>query len=132
MIFNEKNELLILREAKGPRAAGWGIPTGQADPKESLADNILRETKEETNLDCEFLELIGCRELIPYQFNRSDLYFICLLRKLNTSEELKLDDHEISEHKWINFVSNLKHFYMILYILNKLYSFFFRKFLMKS
>jgi ADP-ribose pyrophosphatase YjhB (NUDIX family) len=113
LIFNENNELLILREAKGPRAAGWGIPTGQADPKQSLAENILRETKEETNLDCEFLEMIGCRELIPYQFNRSDLYFICLLRKLKTSEALKLDGHEISDHKWINYVSILPKFFYL-------------------
>ena len=65
----------------------WKIPGGIVDPNESLQDAAKREVFEETGVEAEMIGLLGVKEALNYQFERSDIYFVALMRAL--SDETK-------------------------------------------
>jgi len=50
VIFNEKNEILMIQEAKSTCAGQWYLPAGRVEPNENLTDAFKREVLEETGL----------------------------------------------------------------------------------
>ena len=58
IIFNDKGQILLQQRSDNDR---WGLPGGVQDLGERFEETIIREVKEETNLDVkeEDLELIG-------------------------------------------------------------------------
>ncbi|XP_046403335.1 8-oxo-dGDP phosphatase NUDT18 [Ischnura elegans] len=51
IIINEKNEVLMIQEAKSSCAGQWYLPAGCLEPNEDIDDAVVREVKEETGLD---------------------------------------------------------------------------------
>ena len=83
----------------------WKIPGGQLDdPNESVSEAAMREVREETGVDTEFVAMLGFRHMHSFRFAKSDFYFGCLLRpKLNEDGSLpepKPDPREIALCKW--------------------------------
>lgn len=68
VIVNEKGEILLQSRADRDK---WGLPGGCQDLGETLADTVIREVKEETNLDVkrEDLELI---DIVSGETRRSE------------------------------------------------------------
>ncbi|XP_015793335.1 8-oxo-dGDP phosphatase NUDT18 [Tetranychus urticae] len=58
VIFNEKDELLMMQEAKSECAGTWYLPAGRVEPGENLVDAVRREVNEETGLKFEPSTLI--------------------------------------------------------------------------
>ncbi|XP_053203659.1 8-oxo-dGDP phosphatase NUDT18-like [Panonychus citri] len=58
VIFNEKDELLMMQEAKSECAGTWYLPAGRVEPGENLVDAVRREVTEETGLQFDPLTLI--------------------------------------------------------------------------
>ena len=58
LIVNEKDEILLMRRARSARneAGLWSKPGGTVDYGERVADALIRELKEELNVD---IEMIG-------------------------------------------------------------------------
>jgi 8-oxo-dGTP pyrophosphatase MutT (NUDIX family) len=55
-----ENKKILLTERKAGKYIGfWDIPAGSRDGEESFEQTIIREAKEETNLDIEIIEEIG-------------------------------------------------------------------------
>ncbi|THG14819.1 hypothetical protein TEA_018674 [Camellia sinensis var. sinensis] len=83
-VINEKNEVLVVQEKHyAPALAGlWKIPTG-----------FILE------IDTEFVEVIAFRHAHNVAFEKSDLFFICMLRPLST--QIIVDDLEIQSAKWM-------------------------------
>ena len=50
VLFNEKNEVLMMQEAKSRYAGQWYLPAGRVDPNEQIVDAVKREVEEETGL----------------------------------------------------------------------------------
>ncbi|CAG2107756.1 unnamed protein product [Medioppia subpectinata] len=50
VVFNEKNEVLMMQEAKSSCAGQWYLPAGRVDPNEQISDAVKREVLEETGL----------------------------------------------------------------------------------
>ncbi|CRK98123.1 CLUMA_CG011491, isoform A [Clunio marinus] len=50
VIFNEKNELLLIQEAKKSCAGKWYLPAGRMENKENIVEAAEREVLEETGL----------------------------------------------------------------------------------
>lgn len=56
VIFDEDEKVLLMKRAdKGD----WNVPGGFVDPNEGPERAVIRETKEETNLDVQIVELVG-------------------------------------------------------------------------
>ncbi len=51
LIFDDNGQLLVIERAKDPSKGKYGIPGGFTDFGERLEEVVVRETKEETNLD---------------------------------------------------------------------------------
>lgn len=74
---------------------------------ESISTTAVREVKEETGIDTEFVSILCFRHMRDIRWHTDDLYFICLLRPLTT--DVTMDRREIAAYKWID-VSDLHNY----------------------
>ncbi|KAG5588953.1 hypothetical protein H5410_039467 [Solanum commersonii] len=103
-VINNKNEVLVVQEKLfTPALSGlWKIPTGFIHESEEIFTGIVREVQEETGIDTEFVEVMAFRHVHDVAFQKSDLFFVCLLRPL--SKQIMVDDLEIQDAKWMPLV----------------------------
>ncbi|PHT86559.1 Nudix hydrolase 10 [Capsicum annuum] len=103
IVFNHKRELLVVQENCGRlKGSGiWKIPTGTVEEGESIFEGAIRELKEETGIDAEFLEVLAFRQIPNSFFNKSDLFFLCMMRPL--SFDIQKQDLEIEAARWMAF-----------------------------
>ncbi|GJN21734.1 hypothetical protein PR202_gb09244 [Eleusine coracana subsp. coracana] len=81
-VINDQMEVLIVQEKyfSSTLPGAWKLPTGFIHASEEIFTGAVREVKEETGIDTEFVELIAFRHAHNVAFQKSDLFFICLLR----------------------------------------------------
>ncbi|KAM3266877.1 Nudix hydrolase 8 [Capsicum annuum] len=103
-VINDKNEVLVVQEKHfAPALSGlWKIPTGFILESEEIFTGVVREVKEETGINTEFVEVMAFRHAHNVAFEKSDLFFVCLLRAL--SKQIMADDLEIQAAKWMPLV----------------------------
>ncbi|XVF10888.1 hypothetical protein REPUB_Repub07fG0222200 [Reevesia pubescens] len=103
-VINDKNEVLVVQEKYcAPEFARiWKIPTGFIVESEEIFTGAVREVKEETGIETEFVEVVAFRHVHNVAFEKSDLFFICMLKPLST--KIMVDDHEIQAAKWMPLV----------------------------
>ncbi|KAL5560882.1 hypothetical protein UlMin_030629 [Ulmus minor] len=74
---------LILKDDKeSGRLRGtavWKIPTGVVEEGEDIFEAVVREVKEETGIDTKFMEILAFKQSLKSFFNKSDLFFLCIL-----------------------------------------------------
>ena len=70
VVTNDAGEILLIRRSDNDN---WAVPGGAVDLGESLAQAAVRETREESGVDCEITGLVGIytdpRHLILYTSN---------------------------------------------------------------
>lgn len=59
VILNENNEILLLLRQRPPEAGYWSIPGGKVEFFDTIEDSIIREVKEEVDVDIKIISLIG-------------------------------------------------------------------------
>jgi thiamine-phosphate diphosphorylase len=59
VVFNEKNEILLVQRKVEPKIGGWCLPGGFLEIDETPENGCLRELKEETGLEGEAHQAIG-------------------------------------------------------------------------
>ncbi|AWZ48530.1 DNA mismatch repair protein MutT [Clostridiaceae bacterium 14S0207] len=59
VILNENKELLLLLRNKSPEKGFWSIPGGKVEFFETLEEAIIREVKEELDVDVKVEKLLG-------------------------------------------------------------------------
>lgn len=64
VILNERNEVLLVWRNRQPEQYTWSIPGGKVDPYESLETAVIREIKEEVDLDINIDQLLCTAETI--------------------------------------------------------------------
>ncbi|KAJ1394074.1 NUDIX hydrolase domain [Sesbania bispinosa] len=103
-VINDNNEVLVVQEKHcSPGTSGlWKIPTGFIHEAEEIYTGVVREVKEETGIETEFIEVIAFRHAHHLAFEKSDLFFICMLRPL--SSKIIVDDLEVEAAKWMPLV----------------------------
>jgi 8-oxo-dGTP pyrophosphatase MutT (NUDIX family) len=101
ILLNEKREMLVVQEKSGRfRGSGvWKIPTGVVDEGEDFYAAAIREVKEETGIDAEFLEVLAFRQAHKTFFGKSDLFFLCMMRPL--SFDIQTQELEIEAAQWM-------------------------------
>ncbi|KAJ4976151.1 hypothetical protein NE237_001257 [Protea cynaroides] len=100
-VINDKREMLVVQEKSGKfQASGiWKFPTGAVDEGENIREAAIREVKEETGIDAEFVEVLAFRQSHQSFFGKSDLLFICMLRPL--SFDIQKQEAEIEAAQWM-------------------------------
>ncbi|MGI8633177.1 MAG: NUDIX domain-containing protein [Solirubrobacterales bacterium] len=95
--IEDRGRLLLLRRAEAPRRGEWNVPGGFIEPLEAPEEAARRETREETGLDIEVIDLIGA---FPshYTGERTTLDIACLCR-LSGPGELRVSA-ESSAAEW--------------------------------
>ena len=89
-------------------SCGLHCPGGLVDPRESVRDAAVRECKEETGIDTEFVALAAFRESQSGPFGTSDMYFVAILKlddryvaEGNSRPEPTPDPKEIAACRWV-------------------------------
>ena len=94
------NKLLILKRSPNDvqKPSVWEIPGGRLEVDEDPKTGLIREVKEETNIDIEIFQPINVNH-----FTRDDGIIITMIIFLckPLSEEVKIS-YEHSDFKWIN------------------------------
>ncbi|XP_051525847.1 8-oxo-dGDP phosphatase NUDT18 isoform X3 [Myxocyprinus asiaticus] len=65
VIFNSKEEVLMMQEAKRECYGSWYLPAGRMEEGESILEALQREVKEETGVDCQPVTLLLVQEQGP-------------------------------------------------------------------
>lgn len=102
VVVNDDNELLVVRERRGPPkgALSYKLPGGALHAGEHLVEGVLREVLEETGVRARFESVVCFRNLHGYRYGRSDIYFVCKLKPL--SLQITLQAEEIEECLWMS------------------------------
>jgi len=90
-IFNNKGEMLLLKNSKGT----WGILGGHLEKGEQIRDAVHREAMEEASIEIEIIRQFGMRSLD--ESNSIVVSFACKYK----SGEIKLQKEEVTEYKWV-------------------------------
>ncbi|RXJ04308.1 NUDIX domain-containing protein [Anaerobacillus alkaliphilus] len=99
VILNEKNEVLLVLRKKAPEANKWSIPGGKVEFLERLEDTVIREIKEEVNLDIEISKLLCTAETID--LSSSEHYLSLIYTTKNIKGTMKnMEPDKISEVQW--------------------------------
>jgi len=100
LIVNQKDEVLLVHSKK------WGekytVPGGHIELGERAEDAIVREVKEETDLDSEVVELLILQQAIyPKDYLKHEHYifmdYVCKAK----SSDVKLDGRELQSYVWV-------------------------------
>ncbi|XP_071689752.1 nudix hydrolase 2-like [Rutidosis leptorrhynchoides] len=102
-VTNENGEVLVVQEKSGKfQGTGiWKFPTGVVDEGEDICDAAVREVKEETGIDTKFVEILAFRQSHKSFFDKSDLFFMCMLQPL--SFNIQKQEREIEAAQWMAF-----------------------------
>ena len=98
-IFNDKGEMLLLKNSKGT----WGILGGHLNKGEQIRDTVHREAKEEANITIDIIRQFGIRS-VP-GINSLVISFACKY----VSGDVKLQESEVTEYAWVK-LDDLKNY----------------------
>ncbi|XVE78305.1 hypothetical protein DITRI_Ditri13aG0133800 [Diplodiscus trichospermus] len=101
-VVNDKREVLVVQEKSGwfKGKNVWKFPSGAVDEGEDISMAAIREVKEETGIDTEFVEVLAFRQSHKSFFTKSDLFFVCMLRP--HSFDIQKQDSEIEAAQWMS------------------------------
>ncbi|KAI4305625.1 hypothetical protein L6164_028981 [Bauhinia variegata] len=100
-VMNANREVLVVQESNG-RFSGigvWKLPTGAVDEGEDICTAAVREVKEETGIETEFVEVLAFRQSHQSFFQKSDLFFVCMLQP--RSFDIEIQASEIAAAQWM-------------------------------
>lgn len=96
ILENDKKEILIAKRKNDKILGGfWEFPGGKVEKDETPEEGLIRELKEEMNIDIKVIEYIG--ENI-HDYERGSINLIAFKAKI-LKGNIKLVDHD--EYKWI-------------------------------
>jgi ADP-ribose pyrophosphatase YjhB (NUDIX family) len=102
-VINDADEILLIRRSDNDN---WAIPGGAMDLGESLTQAAIRETKEETGIDCEITGLIGIytdpKHVILYTSNGETRQEFSVVLTASPTGGLPTPSSESTEVRWVD------------------------------
>jgi ADP-ribose pyrophosphatase YjhB (NUDIX family) len=100
-VILDGDNVLLIRRASEPLKGQWSLPGGRLELGETVQQAILRETREETGLDVEPLQLLGVYDLIDRDETNAIRYHYLLVDWICTVSggELRAGD-DATEVTW--------------------------------
>lgn len=105
-VVNDEDELLVVRE-RFYTHPHWKLPGGYVEFKEDLGTAAIREVKEETGVEAEFVSLVAFRHVHGATFDCSDMYFIVHLRPITS--QIVMCERELVACEWMKLEEYMKH-----------------------
>ena len=99
VVIDDNDNLLVIVEKYSTVKRHYKLPGGTIMQGEHISDAVCREVLEETGIRTEFKYLCAFRHWHGYRFEKSDIYFVCRLKPLNS--DIKIDKSEIEEAIWM-------------------------------
>ncbi|CAI8599204.1 unnamed protein product [Vicia faba] len=107
-IVNNKREVLVVQETSG-RFGGtgvWKMPTGAVNEGEDICDAVIREVKEETGVETEFVEVLAFR-----QSHKSFFSEIRLASEIEATKWMPVEDYAaqpfVQENELFDFIAKI-------------------------
>lgn len=103
LVLNDRQDEILVGLSMEKR--GWTLPGGHLEFGETLENAIIRETKEEANIDIDVLKILGVQELIYTRDNGENRHVLVFpaITIIKTEQIIKPDGLEFSEIKWVSF-----------------------------
>jgi 8-oxo-dGTP diphosphatase len=96
-------KVLIVRRARKPALNLYSLPGGAVEVGESLIDAVVREVREETQLDVEPVGLAGHREaIVRDKEGRVERHFVILSFASRWLRGEPVLNHELDDARWID------------------------------
>jgi 8-oxo-dGTP pyrophosphatase MutT (NUDIX family) len=103
VVTNDKGEILLIRRTDNDN---WSLPGGAMDLGESLSQAGIRETKEETGIDCEITGLVGIytdpKHVLHYTSNDEVRQEFSIVLTGRPAGGRPTPSDESSEVRWVN------------------------------
>ena len=102
VIENEAGEILLIERSDN---GNWAIPGGAIDLGESMAQAGVRETKEETGIDCEIVDVVGIytdpKHIILYTSNGEARQEFSILLRARATGGQPTPSSESTQVHWV-------------------------------
>tara|TARA_Y100000310_G_scaffold342757_1_gene447295 strand:+ start:1969 stop:2394 length:426 start_codon:yes stop_codon:yes gene_type:complete len=98
-ILNDNNEILLINSPKWSNQ--YTVPGGHIEIGETIAETVIRETKEEVGIDVEFVKVFNHQENIfdsKFHTKKHFIFLDCLCRALTF--DVQVDGKEAVDYKW--------------------------------
>ena len=96
-IIQDGEKILATQRGYGELAGGWEFPGGKIEPGEEREDALVRELREELDVDIEIQRFIAT---VEYQYENFYLTMHCYLAHLAPGEQITLLEH--SDAQWVD------------------------------
>lgn len=100
-LFHKKDKVLLAKRAIEPRKGYWDVVGGFIEKNETAEQSVLREAKEETNLDCKVINYLGSLPDIYGNTLLPTLVFIYHLEIIGDVKQMTPQD-DVAELKWFS------------------------------
>ena len=102
VVVNDAGDILMIRRSDNEN---WAVPGGAIDLGESMTQAAIRETKEESGIDCEITGLIGIytdpKHVLLYTSNGEVRQEFSILLTANVTGGQLTESDESSEVNWV-------------------------------
>jgi 8-oxo-dGTP pyrophosphatase MutT (NUDIX family) len=102
IVVNDQDEILLIRRTDN---GNWAVPGGAMDLGESITEAAVRETREETGIDCEITGLVGIytspRHVIRYTSNDEVRQEFSIVFTARPTGGVLRPSSESSEPQWV-------------------------------
>ena len=100
IVRNSDGRVLILRRDNSTHAkGGWCLPGGKVDYGDTVEETVIKELREETNLECTSTKFLFFQDSLPDK--TSEMHVINFYFECKAQGELRLNE-ESSESAWVN------------------------------
>jgi ADP-ribose pyrophosphatase YjhB (NUDIX family) len=112
VVVNDQSEILLIRRSDNDN---WALPGGAIDLGESVVQAAIRETKEETGIDCEITGLVGIysdpKHIILYTSNGEARQEFSIVLTARATGGHRTPSAESTEVRWVS-PSGIRHYDM--------------------
>lgn len=102
IIINENNDVLLIKKRENQKIWWWEwlLPWWTLEFWENIEYTLIREVKEETNLDIKEIVLLSNKKMIIWDTHWLWMYFLCKVK-----DEKKMSNMEVEKHETVWFFS---------------------------